>query len=314
MDYTPKELENLAKMDSLLARLQACADVRVAALERMKIATTGLEMQRQVKAIKVTRDLVVTLYSPLPQPKSRPRTRPEPKPDTPLETPAPRPEPANSWDSMDRAITSLLNSLPPAPKPAPARRPELVPALETKGFDLPSPPHLLDGEVAASAAKQTEGSALAEKPSPAPNFPATDSLQSLQIEASSQAIELINSATHDCAQWAGIWPDGANFTAEEPNWRRHTLTTPLIIDLTQGDLAAPVRQEILNRANAIARACGRRDGLTLDGYLYREHMPDLWTLSNNLGTGNQQAAPGETPGPECLPWWIVRKPPPFQPT
>ena len=112
-----------------------------------------------------------------------------------------------------------------------------------------------------------------------------------------------------------MWPDGADFVAGEPNWRRHTLTTPLIIDLIQGgDMAAPVRQEILNRANAIARACGRRDGLTLDGFLYREHAPDLWMLSLNLGTSRNQPAPGETPGPDCLPWWIVRKPPPSQPT
>ena len=64
MDYTAEELEDLATMRELRARLRACADARVAACLAMPHATIWLEIYRQMRAIEATDRMLVRLYSP----------------------------------------------------------------------------------------------------------------------------------------------------------------------------------------------------------------------------------------------------------
>ena len=74
MDYTAEELEDLAEMRELRARLRACADARVAACEQMPPPETWLDIPRQSRAIEAADRMVVRLYSPPPRRRSQRKT------------------------------------------------------------------------------------------------------------------------------------------------------------------------------------------------------------------------------------------------
>ena len=116
--------------------------------------------------------------------------------------------------------------------------------------------------------------------------------------------------TRTCAEWACVWPDGATFSEGEDNWQPHTLTAGLTLPALAGaDLDAWLRNQILDRANAIARQWGRTTGFRLDMSDYVDSDPDYWTISANVMSDDFRRAPSEDPGPPGLPWWIVRSPP-----
>ena len=160
------------------------------------------------------------------------------------------------------------------------------------------------------SAKPTEGSpwersGAAEQKSRPPAEPAPAQTRISDVTA------YIDNLTHGFARWAGIWPDGAPYTASEAGWRAHTLTAP--IPFSPDDDVDPtewMREESLHGVNAITRAHGAKTGYRHDHQPYAAGDPDYWSLSANAWSETQAPATGETPGPDCLPWWIVRQPPP----
>ncbi len=280
MDYTDDELEDLATMRALRLRLRALAEAKVAECEGMGSAQNWLDMHRQIRAITAADRMIVSVYSPPPRRKSR-----------------------NSRQSPP--------AFPPPPYPK-------------DGTSVP-------GEVAASAAKLTEGSpregsprerspwersnpAVKVPPPPAAPLPNADTahiLEALDARLEREVTGYIDEVTQPFARWAGIWPDGAPYVAGEADWQAHTLSVPfpfsLIADVEPIDW---IHDEVLHAVNAITRAYGEKTGRQFDGQPYNAEAPAHWSLSASLDTETQAPAAGEIPGPPCLPWWIVRKPPP----
>ncbi|MEI9905230.1 MAG: hypothetical protein WDN06_15710 [Asticcacaulis sp.] len=269
MDYTEDELEDLATMRALRLRLRALAEAKVAECEAMGIAQNWLDMHRQIRAITAADRMIVSVYSPPPRRKSR-----------------------NSRQSPP--------AFPPPPYPK-------------DGTSVP-------GEVAASAAKLTEGAprersnATVKVPPPpavpSPNAHTAPILEAFDAKLEREVTSCIDDMTQPFARWAGIWPDGAPYVAGEADWQTHTLTVPFPFSLV--DDVEPIdwiHEEVLHAVNAITRAYGEKTGRQFDGQPYNTEAPAHWSLSANLDTETQGPAAGEIPGPPCLPWWIVRKPP-----
>ena len=271
MDYTDEELEDLAAMRERRLILRALADAKIAECQAMLPARNWLDMNRQIKAVMAVDRLVVALWSPPPRRRRR---------------------------SAKPAATSPYTSPPRSEMPA------ATPA-KTEADPLP-PPYAEHGEVSAGALRRmTEGS------SPAPDASQLDNPEDAELLAAltHNARESVNEATRRCAEWAGVWPDGASFIRAKAGWREHALTDTLTVPLdVDTDIEAWLHNEMLSRCNAIARQAARLAGVWFDSTPFTETDPDYFAMSANYGTNIAHRADGENKGPRRLPWWIVRKP------
>ncbi len=161
----------------------------------------------------------------------------------------------------------------------------------------------------AAETMPAKDSVIAPAPQAVPSLDAEDT--ELLAELTRKTREGINEATHRCAQWAGMWPDGARYNPEKGGWRKHTLTDTLILPIDDDiDLEIWIYDEILVRTNAIARHAARSAGKWPDGTPFTDSDPDYFEKSANFGTNVNRRADNEIKGPPRMPWWIVRKPPP----
>ncbi len=348
MDYTDEELEDLAAMRERRLILRALADAKIAECQAMLPAKNWLDMNRQIGAVMAVDRLVVALWSPPTRRRRRsakpaPRLLPCARSETGTLVPGEVARPAATEGAKPAEIPAPNEAAPippPCPKdgevsagasrrmtegasPAPAaalsytssprsggggvehsETPAEAPAI-TEAAPLP-PPCPKDGEVSAGASRpMTEGSS----PAPAPDPLLAD--DDIIAQANARASKAVASVTRRYAERAQVWPDGAPFDAGETAWRKHTLTSGLI--LPDDDAVDPqtwLCEETLKRCNAIARHRSRQTGTRLDGTPHSDDGPDEWMLSVNLGKNLDHPAGNEKPSPSCLPWWIVRKPPP----